>query len=170
MSKQYNLAAEIRRLRAVESMILSLVNNDLEELPQLPKRLDEMTETERTIAHIACDLTGSITCIKRWLMEAGVEPMSTLNPTGKKYEESWEEYCQRKTSEAQDSTRLYRGMIAIVPMLRALPEVGSIDRVLDAMAICTYADARKELIRWLRGNWDSDSVTPILRAFDIHSI
>lgn len=84
--------------------------------------------------------------------------------------ESWEECCQRKVLETRDSLRLYRGMITVIPLLRALPEVGDIDSVLSEMAICNHADARKVLIRWLRENCGTDGVASVLIAFDTYSV
>jgi hypothetical protein len=103
-------------------------------------------------------------------VEGMARALVTDDTSGRKYKESWEEYCRRKTLESQDSIRLYHGVAAIVPLLRALSEAGDIDSVLSGMTVCTYADARKELIRWLRENHGTDSVAPILRAFDMYSV
>ena len=88
----------------------------------------------------------------------------------RKIGESWEEYCQRKTLESQDKIRLYRGMVVVIPLLRAVPEFKDIDLVLSAMALSNYDDARRELILWLHEHCGADSVAPILSAFDTYSV
>lgn len=89
---------------------------------------------------------------------------------GREANESWEQYCERKVLESQDKIRVYRGMTAIIPLLRALSDVGDIDSILDVMALCTYNGARGALVDWLRRNCGSDGVAPILRAFDTYSL
>ena len=84
--------------------------------------------------------------------------------------ESWEEHCERKTREAQEKIRLYRGMVAIIPLLRAKPELGDISVVLNLMSLDNYENARKKLIYWLEETGGIESVEPVLRVFDIYSI
>jgi hypothetical protein len=61
-------------------------------------------------------------------------------------------------------------MIAIIPLLRAMPELGDISVVLTLMTLYNHDDAREKLIQCLREHCGPESVPPILRAFDTYSV
>jgi len=65
--KNPNIISKKVDLKERVELALKVIEETLTNLPELPLRMDEMNNTERGIANIACELCGSIKYIKTLL-------------------------------------------------------------------------------------------------------